>query len=403
MTSYNEAYNIIKRELSLLNIENEEVELLDSAGRVSLRDIYSNIELPSFDNSSMDGICFKYSEGVKSWNIIGEISAGNFYDPFVKAGEAILIMTGAKIPSACDTVIPVEDIEICSDNAILKTGTLLEPGQNIRRAAQDLKNGELILSAGLTIKPVNISLLASCGIERVRVHKKLTFGVLATGDELVDITENPVNDKLRASNLYALISHVESLGMKYSNYGIAKDNKEEIKQKIITAIANDVDIILTTGGVSVGKFDYMNDILKELDAEVLFWKVNIKPGRPLLFAKIKYKSKNILLFGFPGNPVSAIVNFTIFIKRAILETYYNLTLQNQKAVLLNDIRKSDNKMHFERGCIKYNPSNGLHEICTDDNQSSSNMAGLSRANALAVIEENSNDLKQGDIVECIMV
>ncbi len=403
MISYNDAYNIIKNELNSLSIGYEYVSLLLSAGRALAEDIYSDIDLPSFDNSSMDGICVDFSEGIKNWNIKGEISAGNYYETVIRGNEGVIIMTGGKIPAGGSAVIPVEDINIVSDKATLKTNAAVKTGQNIRRAAQDMKKGELIASLGSTIKPVCISLLSACGVEKVKVQRKLNFGVFVTGDELVDISENPVNDKIRASNLYTLISLVESLGMNCSNYGIVKDDKEEAKLKISAAISDGADIILTSGGVSVGKYDIINDALIDLGAEILFWKVCIKPGKPLLFAAIKHGNRKILFFGLPGNPVSAIVNFIIFIKRAILETYYKCFYLNQKAVLLNDIMKSDNKRHFVRGLVKYNQANELYEILTDENQSSSNMAGLSKANALAVIEENCFDPRRGDIVECIMI
>ena len=403
MKNYLEVYEIIKNEMSSIESGIEEVELLDSFGRVLSENIYSVIDMPAFDNSAMDGIIIKYQNDITSWNIIGEISAGNYKDQSIGLSDASLIMTGAKLPSGGDTVIPVEDLIIKNNFAKLKERAKVKKGQNIRKTGQDLKKYQLIASRNITIKPQQISLIASCGISKVKVFRKLNIGVLSTGDELIDLDQECNEDSVHASNLYSIIALVMELGMDYTNFGIVKDDKQLLKQKIKCALDSGIDILITIGGVSVGKFDHVQDILKDFGAEIVFWKVNIKPGKPLLFAKISVNEKKVLIFGLPGNPVSSFVNFHLFIRNVLQETFYHTKPKKVYAELKTDLKKNDNKRHFIMGIIEQNGHSGKIFVRGLLNQSSSNMAGLSVSNALIIIEESRLHPKAGEEVECIMI
>ncbi|MBZ0203681.1 MAG: molybdopterin molybdotransferase MoeA [Ignavibacteria bacterium] len=403
MKSYIEACRIIKDEIQLLETGTEEVTLLNSLNRVISEDIFSDINLPSFDNSAMDGIVINFKEGISKWKIDSEISAGKFAQTYIGEDNAALIMTGAKIPEGGNTVIPVEDISVENDTAILKSGAKYKFGQNIRKAGQDLKKNELIAGKFITLKPRHISLLASCGIPKVRVLKKYNFGIITTGDELVDIGSKCSGDKIYASNLYTLIALIEELNMDHTNFGICNDNKNDLRDVIHTSLHSNIDFLITSGGVSVGKFDFVMEVLKELGAEIIFWKVNIKPGKPLLFAKINIKGKKKLIFGLPGNPVSSFVNFHLFIKNILTESYFHSSRRTITAELVNDLKKNDLKRHFIRGIVDQNGNSGKYFVKEIENQSSSNMMGLSVSNALITIEEDRINLKTGDEVECIMI
>lgn len=403
MKSYSEAYQIIKDEIQKIEISFEEVSLLDSLNRVNSEDIFSDENLPSFDNSAMDGIVINFCEGITEWEIISEISAGNFKKIHIGSDNAAMIMTGAKIPDGGNTVIPVEDLTIDNNKAILKQGSKIKYGENIRKSGQDMKKNELIAEKNITLKPKHISLVASCGISKVSVLKKFNIGVLATGDELVDINCECDGDTIRASNLYTIIALIKELGMDYTNFGICKDDKELLKNEIGTALKSNIDFLITTGGVSVGKFDYVMEILKDLGAEIIFWKVNIKPGKPLLFARIIANGKTKMIFGLPGNPVSAFVNFQLFIRNVLLETYFYTIPKTLTAELKNNLKKNDTKRHFIRGIVKQNSLSGKYYVNGIDNQSSSNMPGLSLSNALITVEEERINLTAGEEVECIMI
>lgn len=403
MKSYTEAYEIIKDEFLRLTPDSEEVNLLDSLGRVNKGNIISGSTLPPFNNSAMDGIVVKHTNGNSQWKIISEISAGNFKQQKIAQGEAALIMTGAKLPQGGDTVIPIEDLVIENNSALLKEGVRINAGQNIRKAGQDLKINELVLADRTTINPRHISLLASCGLSKIKVLEKLNIGILATGDELVDLNDECDEDSIRASNLYSIIALVRDLGMNYVNFGIICDDRELLKDKIKAALHCEIDILITTGGVSVGKFDYVKEILTELACEIVFWKVNIKPGKPLLFAKTVIDGKTKFIFGLPGNPVSSFVNFQLFIRNVLLETYYNTKPSIITARLRNDIIKNDNKRHFIRGIVAMNITDDENIVSMIENQSSSNLTGLSLSNTLITIDEEMKNPKTGNKVECIMI
>ena len=403
MIPYSEAYKIIRNEFLKLKLHTEEVDLLNSLNRILAEDVYADTNLPPFDNSAMDGYAVKFNPSRKEWKLIGEISAGNFNLFTLDDDTAVLIMTGSKLPANTSAVIPVEDVITENGYVKLADGKSIKGNQHIRYKGGDLTKGVLALERNQVITSNKISLLGACGKARVKVYRKLKFGVLATGDELVDIDSKISVDKIRGTNLYSIISVVNEFNMATVNFGFVKDDKEKIREKLSEAFNNDNDILLTTGGVSVGKYDYLKELLIELGTEVKFWKVKIKPGKPLVFGVVKKDDRTKLVFGLPGNPVSAYVNFMIFIKPAVQELLGIKDDKTVKAELTESVNKNDDKRNFLRGILKFNLEKGKYVVRAAEAQSSADMTQLANANCLIVIEEVRIDPQKGEEVECIMI
>lgn len=403
MIAFTKAYQIIQEEVRKLKIQTEEVSLLDSLNRILAEDIYADTDLPPFDNSAMDGYAVKFNPSRKQWKIIEEISAGNYKQITLDDESAVLIMTGGKLPVNASAVIPVEDVIIENGFVKLAEGKSIKENQHIRRKGEDLSEGVLALKKNQLITSNKISLLGACGKSKVKVYRKLKIGVLATGEELVDIDYRISDDKIRGTNLYSLIAAVNEFKMEAVNFGFVKDDKEKIKVKLVEALESEIDILLTTGGVSVGKYDYLKELFTELEIEIKFRKVNIKPGKPLVFGVFNKENKIQLVFGLPGNPVSSYVNFLIFIKPAIQNLYGIKNNNIVKAELAESISKKDDKRNFLRGFLDFNLEKGKYFVRAADAQSSADMTRLANANCLIVIEEDRINPQKGEEVECIII
>jgi molybdopterin molybdotransferase len=400
MISYENAQKILQEEFNSLPLKTEQIDLLSCTNRILAEDVYSDIDLPPFDNSAMDGIAIKFNKNINKWKIIGEIPAGNFNNINLDDNSAISIMTGSKLPQGCDAVIPIEDIDIKNSYAALKNEASSQKGMNIRRQGEDLLKTKIALQKYTLLKPHHISVAASCGRSSLKIFKRLRIGVLATGDELVDIHETPSDDKIRCSNLYAIISAIRNINMHSVNFGIAKDNKELIQSRLKWALDSELDILITTGGVSVGKFDYIKEVFGELNIETKFWRVRIKPGKPAFFGTYKHSEGKTLVFGLPGNPVSSLVNFLLFVQQNIQWLYKIPSNKNFTAVLNDDLKKEDTKRHFMRGVLK-NGIDGKFHVSTMGSQSSGNLVEMGKANCLIIVEEDRINPVKGELVECI--
>lgn len=401
MISFEEAYEKVKNEFSDLKIREEIVSLENSIGRITSQAVYTSIDLPSFDNSAMDGIAVKYAEGVKEWILAGEITAGNFHEITMNQDEAVSIMTGARIPEGCDTVIPVEKIETSAPSLKLKMNCTYKKGENIRLQGQDLKKNEILVNKNVLIKPKHIAALASCGISEISVFKKLKAAVFATGDELTEIGKPLAGDAVYASNLNSVKALAEETGFNVLNLGVIKDSRVKLSEAVLEAIQNDPDVIISTGGVSMGNHDYLQEVYISLGAEIIFWKVNIKPGKPMLFAKLNYNGRKILVFGLPGNPVSSFINYKLFVDNAFNSVYCSKDPMLCNARLTLSVKKRDDKKHFVRGNLTYNISACKNEFKPLENQSSSNITGLSSANSIGIISENDKDPEIGTEILCM--
>jgi molybdopterin molybdotransferase len=403
--TYEEAYEIIKEHFQLVKPSVIEVDILDSVNRLLAEDVISDIDMPSFDNSQMDGFAIKFNENNKEWNIIGEISAGNYLEIPITESNTVSIMTGAKLPPGADTIIPIENVSIESNIVKLRNGVILKKGNDVRKKGEDIKKGTIAVKSGVLIKTYNIPIITACGKKSVRVKAPLRIGLFATGDELIDIDRIPDSDKIRSSNLYSLSVLIKELNMLPVNLGIVKDEKTSIKDAVFKALDSDIDLLITTGGVSVGKYDYLKDVIEDSGFEFVFWKVKVKPGKPLLFCIFRKGDKSILYFGLPGNPVSSFVSFNLFIKPFISELY-NYKLQSKfKARLEHDLTKKDGRTTFVRGMSVYINNDNCYSVkkARGGTQSSGDISSLSNSNCLIVFEAEKNKLNAGEIVECIMI
>lgn len=403
MLNYNDAYKLILNEISKLRLPIEEVPLVQSTGRYLAEDIISDIDMPPFDNSAMDGYAIKFDEGKKSWRIVGEITAGGNSEVMLDENTCISIMTGGKIPENADTVIPVEDVTLEKDKIILNNGVKLKKGSNIRFQAEYLRKDSVVITRNTKIESYHIPSLANYGKRFVKVYKNPKVGIMSTGNELIDIDFTPSGSQIRVTNLYLIIENVLGMKMNPLNYGIVPDNKESIREKVKIALNDDINILITTGSVSVGKYDYLKDVLLDEGIEIIFWKVNIKPGKPILFGKYKNENTEKLIFGLPGNPVSTFVNFRIFIKRALDEYYGNKEMEFFPAILENTIRKKDGKRHFICGVSRLDWDTKEIYVSQTPGQSSGNIFGLTNANCLIIFEESFNELKKGEKVLCMRI
>jgi molybdopterin molybdotransferase len=400
MINYNEAIEIIKSEFEKLTLHTEEVDLLESFNRILAEDVIADVDLPPFDNSAVDGYAIKFSERAQ-WKIIGEISAGNYSSFTLSENDAVLITTGSKLPPNADTIIPIEDVEVNGKDLFLKQNSFFKKGMNIRTQGNDLRKNEIAVNCFTKIDAKTIAVLASCGKEKVKVYSKLNAAILATGDELIPINEKPTDDKLRVSNNYSLYAAIKEMNHTVINLGFVNDDKKIITEKIKAALSLNIDLLITTGGVSVGKYDFLKEVFKEQGVKEKFWKVNIKPGKPIYFGVYEKDERRILVFGLPGNPVSSLVNFYVFIKPAIEFLFRQNEIKSITAALQNDLKKKDGKRHFSRGILF--EENGEWKVTSEFSQSSGNLVEMSRANSLIEIEEDKLNPKKGERVKCILI
>ncbi len=402
MISFDEAYKIIEKGFNEIKPETEKVLLERSLHRTLAEEVIADVDLPPFNNSAMDGIAVKYIENINEWKIVGEISAGNYEEFELNEKSAVTIMTGSRIPEFCDTIIPVEDIDVNKNTALLKENAKVRKGASIRKKGSDIANGETAIPKNTFVKPRHLAAAASCGKSELYVYKKLNIGVLATGDELIPVDEKPTGDKIRISNTYSLLAAIDELNMNAVNFGIASDEKVLLLQNIADALNSDIDILITTGGVSVGKFDYVKEVFEELGVEINFWRAYIKPGKPIVFGTFKSGDHSTLVFGLPGNPVSSLVNFEIFIRENIIKLYNQPKQEYIEAVLQNNLKKRDKKRHFMRGVLT-KTTNGTYEVSSEFSQSSGSLVEMSKANCLMIIEEETINPAKGKVVKCMMI
>ena len=402
MILFDEAYKIIEKGFNEIKPGTEKVLLERSLHRTLAEEVIADVDLPPFNNSAMDGIAVKYNKNINEWKIVGEISAGNYKEFELNENSAVTIMTGSRLPEFYDTIIPVEDIDLNKDIASLQENANYRKGASFRKKGSDLANGEIAIPKNTYLKPKHLAAAASCGKSELSVYKKLNIGVMATGDELIPVDEKPTGDKIRISNTYSLLAVIDELNMNAVNLGIVSDEKILLLQNIADALNSNIDILITTGGVSVGKFDFVKDVFEELGVEIKFWRANIKPGKPIVFGTFNSGGHLKLVFGLPGNPVSSLVNFEIFIRENIIKLYNQPEQEYIEAVLQNNLKKTDTKRHFMRGVLS-KTNNGTHEVSSEFSQSSGSLVEMSKANCLIVIEEETINPLKGKAVKCMMI
>ncbi|MFC1623981.1 gephyrin-like molybdotransferase Glp [Candidatus Omnitrophota bacterium] len=390
----------LKTIVSGINIlPSEEVSLTDSLDRVLREDIYADCDVPLLDNSAMDGYALKSSDTrgasktkPRTLEVIHDLKAGYVAKEVLKDNQAIRIMTGAPIPDGADSVIIVEETEKeGKDRArIFKEVKLRE---NIRERGEDIKKGEKVIKKNTLLNSAHIGLLASLGKTKIRVTKKPKVAILATGDEVIDVGEKLEPGKLRSSNTYTLYSQVLKCGGIPKNLGIAKDNPEELENRLKQGL--DCDLIVTSGGVSVGDYDLVKPILAKIGTDMKFWKVAMRPGKPLVFGRLGDR----FIFGLPGNPVSSMISFEVFVRPTILK------LSGQEldkrcevdAILEEDVKKKKDLRYFLRAETRW--EDGTYHTRTTGPQGSGILKSMALANSLIVLPEEKDYVKKGSKVK----
>ncbi|HEY0426815.1 MAG TPA: gephyrin-like molybdotransferase Glp [Pyrinomonadaceae bacterium] len=389
-----EAIKIIKSETRALEFET--IETNESVGRILAGEIFADMDLPPFDRSQMDGFAVK-SEDTASvpakLKIVGESIAGKGFDAEIKSGESVRIMTGARVPDGADAVQKVELTRAAGEKfiEILETAKLQ---QNIVKRAAEIRKGEKIFTNGERITENMIASIASFGCAKVKVARRPKAAILSTGSEIVDVSQTPEKDQIRNSNSIMLEVFARKAGAKTSVLPIARDEISNLKLQISEALAAN-DVLIITGGVSVGDYDFTKPALRELGAEIFFEKVSLKPGKPAVFAKLNDK----LIFGLPGNPVSVAVTFCLFVRTALLRMQgaKNDELKKGFAVAGEKIRGARERDSLLPVSVETN-ERGKLKIESLRFGGSSNFIQFARANALVYIPQNSN-LEMGDVAQ----
>jgi molybdopterin molybdotransferase len=383
--------------LNFYSLGLEKVNILDARARVIGEDVFATRNIPPADNSAMDGYAVRHidTKGATRVNplrlkVIEEIPAGKVPQKRLKKGEASRIMTGAIIPDTADAIVRQEDTKKIGKTVIIYTS--VKEGQDIRFAGEDVQKEDLIISKGSVVSPAQIGMLASLGRAFVSVYQKPRVAIIATGDELVDIENDPPPAKIVNSNSYSLAAQVMECGAIPLMLGIAKDKKSELQEKFKTALH--ADLIISSGGVSVGNFDIVKDIMGEIGNAMHFWQVAMKPGKPLAFGSIK----GIPLFGLPGNSVSAMVSFEQFVRPYLLKMqgHTKIFRQTIKALSSQEIQKKKGVKHFIRAIVKKEKNQYVAAITGE--QGSGILKSMVLANALIALKENETKVKKGDPV-----
>jgi molybdopterin molybdotransferase len=375
----------------------EKVCLADALGRILKEDIRSDRDIPPKNNSAMDGFAVRAADtkGASKrrpvvLRVIEDVPAGYLPSKKVQAGETVRIMTGAPIPEGADAVVRVEDTE--SEGSRVRVFVSARKGMDVRLAGEDVKAGELVIQKGSAVRPAEAGMLAALGRSFVYMHQKPLVAIVSTGDELLDIDQRPAPGKIVNSNGYALAAQVMECGAVPMQLGIARDSKNDLAEKFRMALR--ADVILSSGGVSVGDYDLVRDIMKELGSRMQFWRVAMRPGRPLAFGTMGGKP----LFGLPGNPVSSMVSFEQFVRPALLKMMGHRHLYRRAvcATLKENISKQEGFRYFLRACLEC--KDGRYTVTTTGKQGSGILKSMVRANALIVLPAGLTEVKKGETV-----
>jgi len=388
-------------------LDSVETPILECLGQTLAGDVYSALDIPPRDNSAMDGYAVRAADIAAAsdstpvhLDVIGEAKAGGAPAPGVEPHTAVRIMTGAFVPDGADTVVKFEDTDETQQTvkSITRIGIMkaVDKGRNIRYCGEDIGKGQLVLKSGTVLRPSEIGVLASLGMDRTTVIRRPTVAILATGDELAELGQPLAQGRIYNSNSYSAAAQVIRYGGIPRVLGIARDNREDLDKKISEALSS--DMLLTTGGVSMGDYDLVKEILARR-GEISFWKVRMKPGKPLAFGMIE----GVPHLGLPGNPVSSMITFELFARPAILKMMgrTNLTRPVFDVIMEDSARNSDDRRVFLRAIVR--KEGGRFYARTTGPQGSGILTSMSQANALVIVPEDIAVIKEGDTVKAIML
>ncbi|HYP29992.1 MAG TPA: gephyrin-like molybdotransferase Glp [Blastocatellia bacterium] len=397
MITVDTALSIVLERTRRLGVES--VALEAAHGRVLAEDVRADIDLPPFNRARMDGFAVRAADvqtAPARLRLIGEIAAGSSFGGKVGEGEAVRIFTGAPIPEGADSVQKVEVTETFGETVVIKEP--VKPGQFITPFASEVSAGEVVARAGRAIGPAEMSALASFGYSRVRVGCAPRAAVLSTGSELVDVSTKPEGAEIRNSNSYTIASYAERAGAKVDNLGTVVDTAQATREALLAA-AEGRDIVITSGGVSMGDYDLVKAALDEIGAEIYFDRVIIRPGKPIVFARLG----DTCFFGLPGNPVSTSVTFNVFVRPAIRAMQGDLSpnLPSVSAALAHPVRDASSRRSYLPARIFIKDGRARAQPLKWGG--SSDLVAFMNANGLIIVREETHEIAAGDLVEALLL
>jgi molybdopterin molybdotransferase len=371
--------------------------LRSALGRVLAADIISPCNVPNHNNSAMDGYAYNAddttAEGETTLKVIGTAFAGRPFRGAIGKAECVRIMTGAVLPQGADTVIMQERVQVSGDSLLFSNPPVR--AMNVRYAGEDLKQGQTVLPIGHIMRPADLGMIASLGIGEIKVFRKLRVAFFSTGDELISIGQPLLEGQIYDSNRYTLFGMLTRFGVEVIDMGVVGDNPQQLETALINAAAS-ADVVITSGGVSVGEADFMKQLL-EKHGQVLFWKISMKPGRPLAYGKVG----DAHYFGLPGNPVAAMVSFYQFVREALLNLMGQENPPQQpllKVTCTEAIKKMAGRTEFQRGQL-FIGQDGEWKVKPTGNQGSGILRSMSDANCFIVLPDDTGNLVAGTQVQ----
>ncbi len=381
----------------------EYVPLRSALGRVLARDVISPIDVPAHDNSAMDGYALRSRDllvdAPTALEVVGTGLAGDSPVTEVLAGQCLRIMTGAVMPPELDTVVPQEFVE-AGDGKVLIPSGVVRPGDNLRRKGEDLAAGAPALNAGRVLRPADLGLIASLGQAEVPVRRKLRVAFFSTGDELRSIGEKLDEGCVYDSNRYTLWGMLQRLGVDVLDLGVVRDEPEALEHAFRHAVEN-ADAVITSGGVSVGEADHTKQVMAKL-GDVLFWRIAMRPGRPMAIGRIQSDGHTAILFGLPGNPVAVMVTFYAFVRDALLQMSgaTPTPLPMLRAASVKPLRKKPGRTEYQRGIVS-RVADGSWQVAITGSQGSGILRSMSEANGLVVLGHDQGSVAAGELVDVL--
>ena len=382
----------------------EAVGVFEALGRVLAQDLISPISVPPHDNSAMDGFALKGHElsttAPTTLRQAGTAYAGAAWSTPLAAGECLKIMTGAVMPADLDTVVPVEFVQVQGDQITVPPG-LVKPGDNRRLLGEDLMAGQPALRRGERLGPAALGMIASLGVPEVTVFRRLKVAYFSTGDEILSLGEPLREGAVYDSNRYTVFGLLTRLGIEMLDMGVIKDEPAALEAAFRHA-AQHADAIITSGGVSMGEADHTKAMMKQL-GDVAFWRIAMRPGRPMAVGRITQGDRTALLFGLPGNPVAVMVTFLAFVRPALLKMMGAKPVPTlyTKARSTEALRKKPGRTEYQRGVVTRSPDGRL-SVCTTGNQGSGVLRSMVEANGLIVLHHHQADVAPGDEVDVML-